>query len=512
MTLRLRNTLTRSVEPVEPLEPGPGPDVHLRADGLPLRPRRQPAQLPAGRPHPPRPAVPRPGRAARQEHHRRRPPARRAASIAARTGCSSRPGSSRRRRAEIADAYEAAFHADEAAVNILPAHVFPRATEHIPEMLELAEALEDAGHAYVSPRRQRVLRGRVVPRLRPPVRQHARRPAAGHRGEVEPDKRDPADFALWKAAGEGRRAEVADAALGRGLPGLAPGVLGDGPALPGRPVRHPHRRHRQRLPPPRGRDRPVGADRRRATGDAVGPRRAPAHGGPEDGQVGGQLPAGHGARRAGHRPARLPLPRPDLALRAQARLLGRLDRGGGRGPRVAARAAGGARSAARRRPVGSAIDRRGRNRPAIARPARPSGHEDRGRRPRARDPGARCPPPARRSTTGSSRRSTTTSTCRPRWPSSARSLRADLPADERRWLVLDADAVLGLDLHRVWDTVAVGEPAAIPADVAALVADRSEARARRDFAAADTARDTLTAMGWEVIDGADGPEVRRRRE
>ena len=27
---------------------------------------------------------------------------------------------------------------------------------------------------------------------------------AGHRGDVEPDKRDPADFALWKSAGEGR--------------------------------------------------------------------------------------------------------------------------------------------------------------------------------------------------------------------------------------------------------------------------------------------------------------------
>ena len=52
--------------------------------------------------------------------------------------------------AEIADAYEAAFHADEALVNILPAHVFPRATEHIPEMVELAEALEDLGHAYAS--------------------------------------------------------------------------------------------------------------------------------------------------------------------------------------------------------------------------------------------------------------------------------------------------------------------------------------------------------------------------
>src|SRR5262245_1598024 len=50
--------------------------------------------------------------------------------------------------AEIADAYEAAFHADEALVNILPAHVFPRATDHIADMVELAEALEDRGLAY----------------------------------------------------------------------------------------------------------------------------------------------------------------------------------------------------------------------------------------------------------------------------------------------------------------------------------------------------------------------------
>ena len=52
--------------------------------------------------------------------------------------------------AEIADAYEAAFHADAALLNLLPAHVFPRATEHIPEMVDLAERLVDAGHAYVS--------------------------------------------------------------------------------------------------------------------------------------------------------------------------------------------------------------------------------------------------------------------------------------------------------------------------------------------------------------------------
>ena len=54
--------------------------------------------------------------------------------------------------AEIANAYEAAFHADAALLNLLPAHVFPRATEHIPAMIELAQALVDAGHAYVSDR------------------------------------------------------------------------------------------------------------------------------------------------------------------------------------------------------------------------------------------------------------------------------------------------------------------------------------------------------------------------
>ena len=66
--------------------------------------------------------------------------------------------------AEIAAAYEAAFHADEALVNILPANVFPRATEHVAEMVDLAERLEDAGHAYASDRRQPLLRGRVVRR------------------------------------------------------------------------------------------------------------------------------------------------------------------------------------------------------------------------------------------------------------------------------------------------------------------------------------------------------------
>ena len=51
-------------------------------------------------------------------------------------------------------------------------------------------------------------------------------------GEGETGKRDPRDFAMWKAAKPGR-AELGDA-LGPRPPRLAPGVLGDGPQVPGR--------------------------------------------------------------------------------------------------------------------------------------------------------------------------------------------------------------------------------------------------------------------------------------
>ena len=50
--------------------------------------------------------------------------------------------------AEIAAFYTAAFMEDEHRLNILPAHVFPRATEHIPEMLAMIEVLLQRGMAY----------------------------------------------------------------------------------------------------------------------------------------------------------------------------------------------------------------------------------------------------------------------------------------------------------------------------------------------------------------------------
>ncbi|MGZ6392137.1 MAG: hypothetical protein ACXWQZ_23105, partial [Ktedonobacterales bacterium] len=49
---------------------------------------------------------------------------------------------------EIAAFYTDAFMSDEAKLHILPAHIFPRATDHIPEMIALTQRLLQRGYAY----------------------------------------------------------------------------------------------------------------------------------------------------------------------------------------------------------------------------------------------------------------------------------------------------------------------------------------------------------------------------
>lgn len=104
---------------------------------------------------------------------------------------------------QIADFYTAAWLEDEALLNFLPASVMPRATDHIGEMLELTATLVERGLAYEADGTiyydvsefpdYGKLSGQRLSDLR-----------AGHRVEVETDKRDPEDFALWKRAGGGR--------------------------------------------------------------------------------------------------------------------------------------------------------------------------------------------------------------------------------------------------------------------------------------------------------------------
>ncbi|HEV8252133.1 MAG TPA: cysteine--tRNA ligase [Candidatus Limnocylindria bacterium] len=103
----------------------------------------------------------------------------------------------------IAEFYTDAWLEDERLLNIGPADVMPKATDHIAEMLSLTSALLAKGLAYevdgnvyfdvsaFPPYGQ--LSGQRIDEMR-----------AGHRVDVETDKRDPEDFALWKRAEPGR--------------------------------------------------------------------------------------------------------------------------------------------------------------------------------------------------------------------------------------------------------------------------------------------------------------------
>jgi len=118
---------------------------------------------------------------------------------------------------QIAEFYEAGFHDDERRLGILPATHFPRATDHVPEMIAITERLiarglayEVEGAVYFAVKRfpgYGKLSGNVGEALR-----------QGVRGELDPNKRDPADFALWKKAEPGR-ALTWDSPWGPGFPG-----------------------------------------------------------------------------------------------------------------------------------------------------------------------------------------------------------------------------------------------------------------------------------------------------
>ncbi|AET65943.1 cysteinyl-tRNA synthetase [Desulfosporosinus orientis DSM 765] len=94
------------------------------------------------------------------------------------------------------------YFKDAKALNLMPATVHPKATEHIPEMIEIIQGLIDTGLAYevdgdVYFAVERFpdygkLSGRTIEDMK-----------AGARVEVDERKKHPMDFALWKKAKPG---------------------------------------------------------------------------------------------------------------------------------------------------------------------------------------------------------------------------------------------------------------------------------------------------------------------
>ena len=116
----------------------------------------------------------------------------------------------------VAEHWTRVYDEITAALDVQPPDIAPRASGHIPEMLALIARLVDAGLAYQAggdvyfavgkwPEYGR-LSGRDLAELQ-----------AGARVEVNPDKRDPLDFALWKGAKPGE--PTWDSPWGPGRPG-----------------------------------------------------------------------------------------------------------------------------------------------------------------------------------------------------------------------------------------------------------------------------------------------------
>ena len=113
----------------------------------------------------------------------------------------------------------AAFFEDRDTLGLRPAHHYPRATEYIGPMVELIERLQDAGAAYDSDGSV-YFRISAFPGYGRLSGFSASSLVAGASGRVDADsydKEDARDFALWKAVGPD---DIGwDTKLGRGHPG-----------------------------------------------------------------------------------------------------------------------------------------------------------------------------------------------------------------------------------------------------------------------------------------------------
>ena len=99
---------------------------------------------------------------------------------------------------EVTEKYIRSFFRSIDGLNVQRATVHPRATEDMPEIIELISRLVDGGSAYAS-------NGSVYYRVRDKADygklsgQNIDEMLEGSRHELEDGKKDPADFALWKA-------------------------------------------------------------------------------------------------------------------------------------------------------------------------------------------------------------------------------------------------------------------------------------------------------------------------
>ena len=363
---------------------------------------------------------------------------------------------------EIAEKYTAAFLEDADLVGIERADMYPLATQHIDEMIALIERLIEKGHAYevegtvyydvtTFPAYGK-LSGNTLDQLR-----------AGHRQEVavDPSKRHPEDFALWKRAGPNRQLRW-PSPWGDGYPGwhiecsaMSMKHLGERSDIHtgGNDNKFPH--HEDEIAQSEG---------------AVGHQVVSVwvHGGFL--QMGGQKMA-----KSAKNIKRVT----DLAAEGVDPLAYRLLCFGTR-YRSEMEFSWEALEGANRRLV-ELRRRMAAWAPAAGRSQAAAELDARFREAIAADLDMPHAAVVLNETVSS-----------------------ELPGGEKYALLASWDQVLALDLERE----ALGERWEAPEEVRALVAERDAARAAKDYARSDELRDRLQAMGLEVMDSPDGTRIR----
>ena len=125
-----------------------------------------------------------------------------------------------RSAAEVAREYTEAFIADMHAMGVLDPDVRPKATEEIPEMIDLVQRLVETGHAYEA-QGDVYFSVRSFPEYGALSHRDIDELESGHRdlragdADLEGRKRDPLDFAVWKAAKPGEPAWESPWGMGR---------------------------------------------------------------------------------------------------------------------------------------------------------------------------------------------------------------------------------------------------------------------------------------------------------
>ena len=120
---------------------------------------------------------------------------------------------------EIAEHYTVAFKEDLDRLRVLPPDLWSKATDHIPQMISFAEALDGAGWCYSLPSGLYfdTSRDEDYGKLGQLDLEGQRE---GARVEAVEGKRNPSDFAVWRTADPGEKRQMEwESPWGRGAPG-----------------------------------------------------------------------------------------------------------------------------------------------------------------------------------------------------------------------------------------------------------------------------------------------------